>query len=183
MKNRIYNIFKKSGVEIDKDVYTYGFNILLNYSIFLIVTIPLSILLNVFWEVVIFIISYIPLRRYVGGFHFDKTYLCLFFSIFLPILFSVLSNYIKIPNILFLICTYFIVIWVTYRIGVIDHPNKRISVKEKITYKRKALNIEIIYLCLEIICYYNHLMKITNMVLITTLFSIFGILITQYKHK
>lgn len=183
MKNKIYLAFQKNGVEIDKDVYGYGFNVLINYSIFLIVTIPLSLYLNVLWEVFLFIICYIPLRRYVGGFHFNKTQICLTFSIILPILFSITANHFEITNVLTILCIYLLMIYITYKIGVVDHPNKVLSEKEKAIYKKKSLIIEFIYMMITILCFITHLKMITNIIFITSLFSVFGIAVTQLYSK
>ena len=55
--------------EDDKDLYIYGFFVLLSRLFLLIVTVLLGLLFGVIWESVCFYIMFIALRSYAGGIH------------------------------------------------------------------------------------------------------------------
>lgn len=66
MKNAIYKSLNKAQVNIDKDVFEYGWYAFKQYFTFLIIMIPLSILTQSIDEFILFIISFIPFRKYLA---------------------------------------------------------------------------------------------------------------------
>ena len=73
----------------DRDIYCYGVQqglvAVLNFA----TTLLIGCLYGMFWESIIYMICYIPLRHYAGGFHAKNPARCYVFSIFM--LFSILS--------------------------------------------------------------------------------------------
>ena len=88
-------------------------------------------------ETIFFILFYIPIRRYIGGFHFSKKYLCTIFSILVSILIPILANNFTVSSIIPVYIIILITVVVTCLIGTVDHPNKRLSKSEKQIYKKK----------------------------------------------
>ena len=43
MKNKLYNYLKNNNVDIEKDVFDYGFALFYSYSIYILFIIPISI--------------------------------------------------------------------------------------------------------------------------------------------
>lgn len=135
LQNNLWVLMQKNHISLDKDIYDYGFTTLYNYSIFMLIIIPISICFHVLFETIIFIITFLPIRRFLGGFHFNKNYLCLFFSVIIPITFGKIAQYYIIRNIFLIIAICTLIILITFKSEVKDHPNKRISVEEKISIK------------------------------------------------
>ncbi len=67
----------------DEELYQYGFTqaafLLLNIG----TTLLIGVILNAFWESVVFLLSYIPLRSYAGGYHAESPKMCYLLSILL----------------------------------------------------------------------------------------------------
>lgn len=183
MKNAVFQTLKKNNISIDYDVFSYGFDVFKNYFIFLLLLIPLGIHLNLLLKAIMFIILYIPLRRFIGGFHFNKRYLCTFFSVVFSLMIPFISDNISIDNIYFLILCYIILLLLTYKMGTIDHPNKRLSCDEKKIYKSKALFIESIYCLLNIVCLLLKADYFASLFFFTSIFSVLGISISYLFNK
>lgn len=63
-------LIKHSAIENkDKDLYSYGFFILLSQILYFIITIVIGILLNIILESIIFYIAFQFIRKYAGGYH------------------------------------------------------------------------------------------------------------------
>lgn len=183
MKDKIYQLFIKNHISIDHDVFTYGLNVFKHYFVFLIFLIPLGIYFKILIKIILFLILYIPLRRFIGGFHFNNDYLCTFFSVICSFLIPYFSDQLIISNNFFIILSYTIMLLVTIKIGTVDHYNKKLSSKEKMIFKRKAILIEIIYCVLNEICLLLNIYYLANLILFTTTFSVFGILVAFLNNK
>ena len=148
MKEKLYYLFKENNIEIDKDIFEYGCKILKTYLIYFSFLIPIAYLLDVVFESIIFIFFYTPLKRYIGGFHFNTPKLCTLFSIFTTLIIAFASKNVAFENILPIYIITLFLFFVSFKIGTMDHPNKRLSTKEKKVYTKNALIIELIYLIL-----------------------------------
>ncbi len=152
MKKRLYEYLIYNNVKIDQDVFDYGFSYFKSYMIYLIITIPFIILFKLYINIALFLILYIPLRKYLGGYHFNNNLVCVFFSSFISILVSYYSSIYNIPYVYYLASS-IIVLFLTIFIAPIEHANKKLNSYEKRIYKFKAIKIEIIFILLSIIIY------------------------------
>ena len=176
-KDSLYNLMIINNVSIEKDVFDYGLSIFIDYLIFITLTILISLLLNIFNEVIIFIVFYIPIRRFIGGYHFNKHYLCTLFSILASITIPILAKNLSLQNIQLVISIIIIILFVTYKIGTIDHPNKRLTKKEISKYTKNAIVIEIIYSIIIMILFYYQKYTLSKLLLFSLIFSILGIIV------
>lgn len=63
-------LIRHSAIEYeDKELYSYGFFILLSQILYFIITITTGILFNIIIESIIFYIAFMLIRRYAGGYH------------------------------------------------------------------------------------------------------------------
>ena len=182
MNKKMYELLLKNDVVIEEDLFNYGFYVLTTYMKYLMVLIPVSLTIKTFLETLIFIILFIPLRRYIGGLHMKNKESCFFASVIFGILIPYLSTYtynfpIISTFVIFLIC-----ILMTKKYGVIDHPNKKISIKEKNIYLNKSLQIEFIYFLFCISSFFFSIFFINNIISYIFLFFIFGMLIKKLAH-
>lgn len=177
-KDSIYLFLKKNGSSIEKDVYDYGVMIFTTYLKYLAVLIPFAFLFHIQKYVLLFLIFFIPLRRFIGGYHMKTMKACFFGSIALALILPIFALYLnKIPlSINFLV--FIIVSYMTYKIGVIDHPNKRINNVEKDVYKKRAIIIEIIYFILISFFNYIEYYHVSNIILLILIFCIAGMFIS-----
>lgn len=75
ISEQITNDFERLNVirSEDREIYRYGVQQGLNLLLNLLTTAVIGILCGMFWESVVYIAAYMPLRRYAGGFH-SKTH-------------------------------------------------------------------------------------------------------------
>lgn len=178
-KSKIYKSIKKYNIDIDDDVFSYGFDVFTNYFIYIIIIIPLACILNLFCEVFFFIIFFMILRKNIGGFHFNKLYYCTFFSIFFSLLIPFVSKKFIIKNIYMMLFIFILLMIITITIGTMDHTHKILSEIEKKQYSRNSLIILLIYMAICLLCFYLKLNILTNIIIATSIFNILGIIL-QY---
>lgn len=178
-KEKIYISMKNNNINLDQDVFDYGFNILITYLKYLAVIIPFSILLSIVYEVFIFIIFFIPIRRFVGGFHFDNLNYCFIGSVVSVIALTFLGIHLHIYPviaILIIILTFFC----TVSIGTLEHPNKKLTLNEKQKYKKNALFVETIYVIIWITSKLIGYTYLSNIIILIFLFCIGGLCILKF---
>lgn len=180
MKDKLYKILLANNVKVDTDVYQYGTKILLTYFLFLTILIPISFILKIHTEVLLFLFVFTPLRRYLGGFHFSKNYLCLIFSLILIIMISYLSILTYINNLILKIFIFILLIFLTSKVRTVDHPNKRLTSVFITEYTKKSLFIEIIYCILSVIFHVLNYNTLSNILLYSPVFCVMGNIIARY---
>ena len=62
-------IEKGSLKEEERNIYRYGYQVLIEFCINIIVTILIAVLFQAFKTVIVFTIAYLLIRGYVGGYH------------------------------------------------------------------------------------------------------------------
>ena len=156
MNKKIYNILKKNDIKIDEDLFYYGWANFTHYFVYLI-----------------FLLLYIPLRRYIGGFHFSSNIICIFFSTLISIIPPLLSKQFFVSFRL-VILTSLILLIETFLIAPVDHKNKRLTNNQINLYKKKSIIIEFLYIGFIIISY-----KYSIHILINIIFSVIVISLTS----
>ena len=172
MNKFIYKVLIKNNIILDEDVFYYGWSILKQYFIFFLITIPISIYCGIIFETLSFLAIYIPLRRYIGGFHFNRKYVCTIVSSVVTIFASFISS--KLQCNLLLIST-------TYLIAPVDHVNKRLSSQEKYIYKKKSIKIEIFYVFLVIFLFSFNRFNFINLIFIAECITLISISYAYFK--
>lgn len=78
MSERIvgWQIEKGTLTETDREVYLYGYEVLLNQVINVAIAALLAIILRSPIQIIVFLVGYIPLRSYSGGYHADSNLGC-----------------------------------------------------------------------------------------------------------
>lgn len=142
----IYKILIANDINISNDVFYYGWSILKQYLLFLLIIIPISCYHNLFYEIIYFFVIYTPLRKNIGGFHFNNKYFCVFFSAITSFLIVYISNLYN-PSLLELTFIFFLLIIMTYIMAPVDNINKKLNIKEKMFIKEShlLLNLYIIF--------------------------------------
>lgn len=129
----------------DINIYIYGYTLVYEVLINVIIAICIGILTHNLFEVTMFLALYIPLRSFCGGWHADKFWKCTVFSSLILIILvmfddfglSYCQNWIAIG--IFFGCCMFIL-----SSAAIETVTKPISYEENKIYKKK---IRIIVIC------------------------------------
>lgn len=120
----------------NQDLYEYSLKILKGYIFFLIILILINIYTKNYLLTIVYLICFFSLRRYTGGFHLERKFKCLLFSIFLSVMIPFISEYIFLDKDL-LIYVQFIVSLIIVFFPIIDSPQKYVSKLEKKYYKKE----------------------------------------------
>ncbi|MCT4545185.1 MAG: accessory gene regulator B family protein [Vallitalea sp.] len=126
--------------QVDAEIYTYGFELIISTLLIMITEICLGIIFNCLFEVLVFILFFCSLRLQAGGYHADTHLKC--FSFFTIGCFSsiglshLLINYNKSFIIIFLILieTYILVL----RYAPVDTLNKPFTDSELIKFRKTS---------------------------------------------
>ncbi len=81
--------------ESDKELYLYGFFILLSQVFFFLITSLFGLVLGTLWESIAFYFMFSTLRSYAGGFHASKESVCTFCTTVALFLTAVILSYFK----------------------------------------------------------------------------------------
>lgn len=126
---------------IDKslaEIYTYGFEILLSFLTSTFVIIAVGLILHRIISTLTFLIVFILVRRFTGGFHASTYLKCKIFTVSVYLIVIFLSSFCNINSWMFLIlgATGLCVIC---RLGPIENSNKPLTDKEKIKYRHISI--------------------------------------------
>lgn len=134
-------IGKKIIKEDDKEVYTYGFEIIISSLLILIGMVILGIIFRCLLKVIVFILFFCSLRVQAGGYHAKSHWKCFIYfllSCFLAILIShLLLDFDKNLIIIILVLIESCIIIITY--APVDTVNKPLGSTEKVAYKKKSM--------------------------------------------
>lgn len=182
IKDKLHELLKSSSIYLDNDIFDYGYKIFITYLKYLICILPLSILFDILIEVSIFIILFIPIRRFIGGFHFKNLNHCFFGSVLMAVTLPYIALHIQIPF-AFTAVIIFITLISTSYIGVVDNINKRLNKKEIKIHTKKTLKIEALYTCFIIVTYYLDVYYISTVIQLIFIFCIGGLYISKFLDK
>jgi accessory gene regulator B len=121
----------------DKELYQYGFQqaafMLLNIS----TTILVGAIFNAVWESIVFLLVYIPLRSYAGGYHAKSPRTCYLLSILLTA--GTLFGIMFIPwNNASCLLTVVGASLAMLLLAPVENSNKRLRPTEKMIYKKRV---------------------------------------------
>ena len=176
MKNKIYTYLISNNVQIDQDVFDYGFSYFKKYIFYVFITIPFIIYFKLYLNVILFLVLFIPLRKYLGGYHFNNDVICILFSSFVSIAISYYSNICNISYLYYIFSTIAILL-LSYFLAPVEHKNKELNSYEKKIYKFKAIKIEIIFLYYSVLTYIFSINTLINLLFYINIINIFNLII------
>lgn len=148
-------VVKNTISEDDRELYEYGFFMLFSNLYFIVITCIFGLIFGVFFESLIFFISFMLIRKYAGGYHAKTETRCQIVST-LSILISILVirfvNFDGISVILLAITAISSIL--IFAFAPLDTPEKPLSKKEK-NYFRKISYIILVILDVLFIVAYN----------------------------
>ena len=138
--------------EEDKELYIYGFFVLLSKGLFFLVSAFFGGMLGVLWESIMFYIMFSMLRSYAGGFHASKESVCtccttasLFLSILSIGYMERIGNSI-IPFSILAVCGAAV-----YLLAPLVSEDKPLTRTELVLYRQKTRSIDIAIVIISIL--------------------------------
>ena len=144
MLNRIATSLSKrlisDGVisENDLDIYVYGFELFFSFLFSLTMILITGCIVNKLFETLAFLIVFILLRSYSGGYHSDTYLKCTVITMSIYGMVMLFSTYLQVHFLL-----YFVLIilgWVVLYIKApVENPNKKLTEQEKKKHRVTSL--------------------------------------------
>lgn len=138
--------------ESEKDVYLYGYRMLIELSVNIIASILIAVLFQAYAIVLIFTVAFLLIRGYVGGYHAKTSLGCFCFSVA-----TLLTSIIAVEGVSVLTYGYFfflleVIMLPCIFIGTpIPNVNKPITENERVHFNKKVKQIYVIELLVEIV--------------------------------
>lgn len=132
----ITNSLRKKGIVLDEfaDVYQYGFELLLSFLISTGLVILAGIIFNCFIETLVFLLVFISLRSFTGGFHAMKYLTCTVSTFGVYSFVMIVSAFVSVNFLVFFILLLIGSI-ILYIKAPVENPNKELTKKQKSKYK------------------------------------------------
>lgn len=144
----IENMKKADSLTDDEELIRFGLEVMIEKLIFICIVVILGLLMNCFFESILFTLSFSILREYGGGYHAETRKKCFVLSILtLVASLSIIKLAENFQVLTFLICAvaFISAIYILIK-APIDTPNKRFDEDEVRVYGRKARLLTVILL-------------------------------------
>lgn len=159
MTERITDILVSNEIitEENRNLYTYGLQqgllMILNVATFL----GIGIVLNMVWESIIFLLTFVPLRSNAGGYHAKTQLRCYLYSV---AMITVTLITIKVVPWTGIICMFLILVagTIIFFLAPVEAVNKPLSQVEKAAYKKRTrVSLGLFIFLVLLFCYMGQL--------------------------
>ena len=134
----------------DKEIYKFGLKYIANIFLNVATTLIIGFIFGMVWQSILFMVSYIPLRSYAGGYHARTPLRCYVFSIILTACVLMGMKYLPYNNILLWVMA-FVSGTLIFIFAPVGDENKPLDEMEMKVFKRRAriiLFVEMGLICL-----------------------------------
>lgn len=134
----------------DRELYVYGFNQGLTILLNLVTTLGIGLLFGSTVQLVVFMVAYIPLRSYAGGYHARTPLKCYIISIIMLIVVSICLKYIALNHWWYwvlAVSSIFVIIF----LSPVEDKNKPLDEIEVTVYRKRAIIIIMVEVVLSIL--------------------------------
>jgi len=146
-------ILRESIKEDEKELYAYGLELAVGIIINILTTIFIGMIFGMILESMIFLLIYIPIRSYAGGYHATSNLKCYFLSCLLIIFVLLVISYIPDKSYINIVIGVICVATPSILIlAPIEDYNKPIDEEERQVFKHKIRLILSFYIVVAIIC-------------------------------
>lgn len=151
------------------DFYTYGVEITISSILNIVLVVMIGLLIHAFLESLIFLLVFISVRTFIGGYHADSYFRCnlLMCTSFIMIFF--LSNILcKMLSLFYVLIAFSLVLSIIIVFCPIENVNKPIPVEKRLGLKIKGIIISTLFLVISVIELKNDLV-ISSTIMLTLL--------------
>lgn len=170
--------------ENKRELYQYAYKILLQEVINLLLLFAIGIIFECLSYMLLFMVAYIPVRRYAGGYHTEKPMSCTLLSAGMQLLVAILLKYLMIEllflELFFVILIAEVIIWIYSPVEAVHKP---LTQSQRIKYRQKSRRILLIEIAVLLLCVYYKLNKAVFVIGISHMFLAILMLIPQKKNR
>lgn len=164
----------------DRQLYEYGFHQGFILMINILTTILIACLFNMIVENIIFLVAYIPLRSYAGGYHAKTPFRCYLFSVIM-IAFTLLIIKLYIWNEINVIAITIVSAWIIILLGPVEDKNKPLDQIERAIFKKRTNIILCVLIVLAMLLWFAGQKQISICIIMA--FNILSIMLLLGKIK
>ena len=187
ISNKIIDYQIEKGIisKNDINIYRYGYILLFEVMINILISLGIGIILGKVTEILFFLACFIILRSFCGGYHANSIWKCVFLSnlvMAISILSNILLSKYTIPISLFFILEmcFSIIICV---LSPVDNKNKRLSSNEKSFYKKCTIIVSVAENSIGIILMLFNKQEYAYLVLFVFLIQMVSLMIVKGQNK
>ncbi len=175
-----YVIYKGTIKETDRNVYEYGFTIMMELGLFVLASLFIMLHLHMFAEGILFFLIFSPLRSYAGGLHLEKYHSCLILSCltFYGILLLVKNFCFPVYLSFIAICLLELAVYALYPV---ENANRKVNEEESAYFRKKLKRFLFLDMLISATCV--ALKKDRYVFLITVIFLIVMLTMILGKYK
>lgn len=139
-------LYKIKGDKQEEDIYTYGFELIISTIGFFVSIVTISTILSDFVSGLVFLVTFVPLRLFTGGYHATTYSRCFILSNLTYLLVLSIKNllweYVVYPY-------WYCLLFVTYIFIIVKAPIKNLAQPINVYKKKRCKKITKIILCFE----------------------------------
>lgn len=124
----------------DYEIYQYGLEQLLTSILDIMTLFLIGLILGMLWQGIVFVISFIALRKYAGGYHTTTPLRCYLLTNIVILSALSVMKYIKI-NIFIYLGLFVISSLIILALSPVESKNKELDEIERIIYRKKTICI------------------------------------------
>lgn len=142
----------------DKEIYLFGFYQGLIFLLNLVTALLTGIILDMFLESVLFLICFIPLRVFAGGYHAKTQFRCYVMSTTATVIILYLVAFLQENMGVEAIALYIIASCIIWKLAPVQDKNKPLDLDEKRKYRKRVHSLLIMISCISGCLYFwgNH---------------------------
>lgn len=138
----VWQIRKSYLPAADKDLYTYAYGLLIGQAVNLIIAGLLAMIFHAYVTVLVYLISYIPLRSYAGGHHANTYQVCTLVSTVLLCAACLAAGFVPVGYMVPVSAgSAFISGVLIFLLAPVQDHNKPLDEKEKKRYKKRSRGV------------------------------------------
>lgn len=169
--------------ESEKEIYLFGFYQGIILLLNIVTTLVIGIILNMFVESILFLIFFIPLRIFAGGYHAKTQLRCYVMSTITTVLILYLILFLQENMGGIIIGVYIISVCIIWKLVPVQDKHKPLDSKEQIKYRKRVQKLIIFITCI-LGCLYFFGNQVISSVIIGVVYQLTIILILgEWKNK
>ncbi len=170
--------------EEDISVYSYGYTLMLEMFVNFVVAMIIGLLLDKVLLISVFLIAFIPLRSFAGGYHANKAWKCFILSNSVILMAIWVAQFICSIDVLaqFLLVEVALGLIIA-KLAPVQSENKKISKLEADFYKRIVVVIFIVEILMEMVIYLFNDKNITGVIFAAHVVVTISLMVGKYQEK
>ena len=177
-----YIIRKEIVDESERDTYEFGFQVIVETFISLLISLLIALNFNMILEGILFFLIFIPLRSYAGGYHAERYIWCLFLSCTTFYMILITVKLINLPKGISFVLIMLLLLCILLLYPA-ENINRPINKKEQIYFKKKLK----IYLTFDVVlAVLLYLLSNDNylfLMMVTLIMIVITMIIGKFKFK